>query len=130
MTLLKALKDYFFCIEFINTQYSNLVNGYTRTDDESKCRQLAEKAIASLDALNEKVQNETSPYLFGFSLNLGEKINSIFENYYDEVTKLFSKYSQPDMYQIKLSSIQRNFFEQTKKFVSIIYEVVKKNCPK
>jgi formyltetrahydrofolate synthetase len=128
--MLKALRDYFSFIGVINTQYSDLVNEYTKTGDKDNCRELTEKAITALDNLNEKIQNEISPYLFGFSLNIGEKINNIFEDYYDAVTNIFSKYSQPDMNHTKLSSIQRDFSKETKDIVSMIYKVVKENCPK
>jgi hypothetical protein len=130
MTLLKALRDYFSFIGVVNTQYSDLVNEYTKTGSKDSCRKLTEKAITALDNLNEKSQNEISPYLFGFSLNIGEKINNEFEHYYDDVTNIFSKYSQPDINHTKLSSIQRNFSEKTKNIVSIIYKVVKENCPR
>jgi hypothetical protein len=130
MTLLKALRDYFSFIGIVNTQYSDLVNKYTKTGNGDDCRKLTENAINSLDNLNEKIQNETSPYLFGFSSNIGEKINKEFENYYDEITDIFSKYSQPDINHTKLSSIEQNFSIKTKNIISIIYKMVKENCPK
>ena len=130
LTLLKSLKEYFDIIGNINSKYSNLVNEYTRTSDIEKCRELSECAIKDLDNIYEKCENEVSPYIIGFSENVGNEIRKLFEKYYDNITNIFSAYSQPSLNQTKLLKLNSSFSENKNKLISSLYTIIKGYCPK
>jgi ribosomal protein S13 len=130
LTLIQSLKRYFSYIGVINKNYSDLINEYTKTDDKDKCRNLSETTIAKLDKIYEETENELMPYLNGFSLDAGERIHKESEVYYDEITKIFSEYSQSNLNQTKQTKLQNDFSRKSKNFISNIYKAVKENCPK
>jgi len=130
LTLIKSLKDYFSYIGIINTEYSKLVNEYIKTDNEEMCKTLTEKAINELDKIYEKCENEISPYITGFSIDVNSEINKVFEEYYDSTTTIFSEYSQPLLNQSKLMKIRKKYSEGRIKFISDLYRIIKGYCPK
>jgi len=130
LTLLKSLKEYFNVIGNVNNRYSNLVNEYTKTSNEKKCRELSEGTIKDLDNMYEKCENEVSPYIIGFSTEANTKIHGVFERYYDNTTEIFSNYSQSSLNQTKLNKLQSSFSENTNKFISDLYKLIKEYCPR
>jgi hypothetical protein len=130
LTLVKSLKKYFFYIGEINKLNSDLINEYTKINDGTKCRSFSEKTASDLDNIYEKCVNELSPYIIGFSLEAGEKINKIFEEYYDSITKIFTDYSQPSLNFVRQAKNQKDFSEKTKIFITTLYSLIKRYCPK
>jgi len=130
LTLLQSLKDFFYTIGLINRSHSNLINEYNKSKDKNKCRELSESAIKDLDILYEKCENELSPYIISFSQTTGDQIHKIFEKYYDAITDIFSKYSQPSINHAKQMNLQHTYSEKTTKFITTLYALIKENCPK
>jgi hypothetical protein len=130
LTLVKSLKEYFFYIGEINKLNSDLINEYTKTSDETKCRSFSEKAASDLDNIYEKCVNELSPYIIGFSNEAGKKINKIFEEYYDSITKIFTDYSQPSLNSARQTKNQSDFSEKTRIFITSLNSLIKEYCPK
>ena len=130
LTLLESLKGFFYTIGIINKSHSNLLVEYNKTRDIDRCRELSESAIKDLDILYEKCENELSPYIISFSQTIGDEIHKIFEEYYDAITDIFSKYSQPSINPTKQRNIQHTYSEITKKFITTLYALIKENCPK
>ena len=130
LTLIKSLKEFFVCIGIINNSYSKLLNEYTNTNDEEKCRILSESAIKELDELYEKCDNEITPYITGFSVDAEKEIKKTFEKYYDATTKIFSMYSQPSLNQTKQRKIQKDYSNEKENLITSLYNIIKGYCPK
>jgi hypothetical protein len=130
LTLVKSLKRYYFYIGEINKLNSKLINEYTKTNDETKCRSFSEKTAIDLDNICEKCVNELSPYIIGFSPEAGKEIDKIFEEYYDSITKIFTVYSQPSLNSARQAKNQNDFSEKTKIFITSLNSLIKRYCPK
>ncbi|MDR2407029.1 MAG: hypothetical protein LBE13_02795 [Bacteroidales bacterium] len=81
----------------INKIHTILQNEYTKTNDTEKCRKITDEAISKLDIIYEKNENELSPYLQGFNIDAYNKVHKLIEKYYDNITNVFSHYSEPEL---------------------------------
>jgi hypothetical protein len=127
--VLKSLEQLFNYISSVKSEYSKLVNLYSRCTSSADCRKLSEDCIKTLDQLNERIEANVFPYYEGYSLVLSQNVRVTFETYYDEVTQIYSKYSQPELGTTILSRIQSDFSKSTIKVISSMYSFSKQYCP-
>lgn len=130
LTVLHSLEQLFIFITDIKTQFSEVIVSYNQLNESSKCRKLSEQSIAKLDSLKDKNEASIFPYYDGFSAELASELRKIIEQYYDTVTTILSKYSQPGLSPSSLLQLQNNFSFATKEAISKIYILSKKYCPK
>lgn len=130
MTVLRSLSELFKFVAAVKAKYCELVNKYTITEDEGTCRKSSEACIATFDDLHESNENNVLPYFDGFSSDLGKNLRSLFETYYDNVTEIISKYSQPKLNSLALSRLSNNFGKETGIVIKEMYDLSKKYCPK
>lgn len=130
LTLLKSLKDFFLLVAEINKIHTILQNEYTKTNDTEKCRKITDEAISKLDIIYEKNENELSPYLQGFNIDAYNKVHKLIEKYYDNITNVFSHYSEPELNSKRQSLLDKQYIDSNQETIRYIFDTIKTFCPK
>ena len=88
-----------------------------------------EKSLSALYKANSKLEDEILLLVSGFSRELKIELGEIVEAYYDQMTKIFSDFSQPEI-TIEFASKQHaEYIRHTEKYIDGIFALIRDACP-